>query len=180
MDAFTYTQSSGKGSSDGIYVSKAIILGVQDMAGQGNRTDDVSLQLTLQVDGVEFQPKMYISGSFKRDQQGQPVGMGSTFKVLKFISTVTGLTHVSIDRQTGAIAPEILQDLVGKSFLRLTYRAGLKPGSADKYKYKTWNTVAPADSDPELLRQEFLTEYNTKKFPRDYTPVPADPNKPPF
>lgn len=163
------------GNGDGIYVSKCRIIGVTDTSGvaENGTARDLSLQCTLSVDGLDFQPTFYVSGDFKRDPNTQAVkGIGGAFKVTKFITTVTGLERVELLEANGnRIDPEVLNLLVGKEFLRLSYRSGTKPNG--KVKYSVWPIVGAADSDPDDLKRQFIAEKKKTGYPTAYSLVDA-------
>lgn len=167
-----YTGSSN-GNGDGIFTSKARILGVEDMSGvtDGNRTNDLSLHVKLQVDGVTWEPTFYISGDFDRSKDtNEVVAVGRARRVLDFIKTVTGIEEIPLTEAAGyKIDPAILQELVGKEFYRLVYRSGKKEDG--KSRFSTWSTVGTADSDPEKLREQFLRGFKERGFPRNYVPA---------
>lgn len=172
--------SKHSGNGDGIYISKAKIIGVLDTSGQdqNGRADDLSLQVKLQVEGVDFEPTFYISGNFKRDPRTNEIkSIGGAFKVLKFLTTVLGLERVELQKANGyRLDPNVLQALIGQEFFRLSYKSGTKPDG--KAKYSIWSTVAAPDSDPEELRKQFLEERKRTGYPKNYAMPEEQPASP--
>ena len=121
------SSSNSGGSSSNVIVQKVKIVKFDVTYGQKrdwqNFADDIGIDLVLDI-GQDFQPNMYIGGSFTTDEMnGDIVGWGRAYKVKMFFDAI-GLPirlakgTVVADNKLPANASD---QIVGKEFLRLSY-----------------------------------------------------------
>jgi len=158
---------TGNGTSfpGGIFVGKATILAVEDISGEKvaymQEACDIGLRLTLDI-GRDFNPTMIFAGNFK--QIGDKTDWGYAWKVKAFLKNIeAGLTNLTEDNRF----PEgLLQDLVGKQFLRLTYTSGVNEEKG-KVKYSDWGEIGSITEGEEVLHARFLKSL-AKGHPKNY------------
>ena len=119
-------------------------------------TDDISVHLKLDI-GKGFFPDFYIGGQFKLDEiSGNVVGWRTAYKVKLFLDAL-GI-KVMLDKNSGPSGnqlPEgIENDITGNVFKRLSYKSTkLKQDGTNRW--RDWQQVAAADSNPEDLKASF-------------------------
>lgn len=171
--------SQASSPRDGVFVSKARIISVQDVSNQPNsygKTYDLGIECILAVDGLEFSPKFTVFGNYKRkphpdgvpNPQGEVMGWGSAYVVRDFFQTVLD-EPFDHDSDQPSIPQEYLDKLLGKEFLRVSYRSGANPETG-KSKYSSWNKVGKITESPDEVKMRFLKNYQESKYPRNYTP----------
>lgn len=159
---FTFGNGSTK---DGIIVDQAKIVAAELAE---STFSDVSLKLTLDI-GKEFQPKMFINGTYKREGD-VVVGVGSMMKVGMVFTELGIPCHFSDDKP---FPTEALAKLVGKEIFRLRFYEGDKDGKAS---YADYAHIKPAN-DPDnrqTLRELFLKDVE-KGFIKSYAPQSGEP-----
>ena len=124
----------------GVYINEATIVSVEDVSGTTpafmSRAVDIGLKLTLEV-GRDFQPQMLIAGNFRRDIKTSEVVAWGSACVVQDALLRFGYTG-PLD-PGNKIPAKALQDLVGVSFLRLSYVSGTK--QTGKARYSDWTTI---------------------------------------
>jgi len=156
----------------GIYINEATISDVLDISGETlpylDRPYDIGIKLTLDI-GRGFQPELTIGGNFRRDVDTNEVtGWGSAFTVAEALSRFGYNSELSADN---TIPPDVLQSLVGKQFLRLSYVSGTKQNG--KLRYSDWSQIATLDEGAESLAERFRRSL-AKGYPRNYRPQVLD------
>src|ERR1700690_877 len=125
----------------GVYVNEVTIVKAEDISGQTlpflQNPFELGLKLTLDI-GRDFQPDMIIAGNMKRDPDTNEVtGWGSGFVVQEAL-TRFGYSGPLTDENK--IPPEVIESLVGQSFYRLSYVAGVRDNG--KLRYYDWNIIS--------------------------------------
>lgn len=152
----------------GIYINEVTVANVVDISGEilpfRDQPYDIGIKLVLDI-GRDFQPEMLIAGSFKRDPVTQEVvDWGSAFVVQEAIAKL-GFTGRLLEGNR--IPEEVLQTLIGKKFLRLSYISGMKEGG--KPRYSDWNIIGKIEEGSESLAQRFRKSL-AKGYPKNYRP----------
>ena len=165
--------SSDGGSSSNVIVQKVKIADFNVTYGQKREwqqySDDIGIDLVLDV-GQDFQPTMYIGGSFKLDEMNDTiVGWGRAFKVKMFFDAI-GMpiklakgSSVSENR-----LPENAKELIiGKDFLRLSYVSTKKKADGSN-RWKDWQDTAKIGQEENLKAQfnKSVTDGYVKDFQR--------------
>lgn len=160
--------------SPGVFTSVCQVQKITDlsrtMLGFG-KTFDLAVEVELSVPELSWNPKFTVYGDFKRDGQQTIVGWGGAFKVRDFIKVLTG-KDMEIDTDNPVIDPNLLNECLGKSFMRLSYKAGLKDDGVTT-KYNDWNTVAPPDTDSDHFKARFFANYKKTGHPKNFNPDPG-------
>lgn len=157
----------------GIFISRVTILKAEDVSGQElpflQNPYEVGLKLTLEV-GQDFHPEMTIGGQFKRDPStGEVIGWGSGFVVQDALSRLGYKGPLD----EGNILPQaVLEGLVGKEFIRLSYVSGIRDGG--KAKYSDWNMIASVDDGAHSLVRRFKRSVS-RGYPRNFHPDVLEP-----
>ena len=152
----------------GVYVNEATIVSVEDVSGTTpafmSRPLDIGMKLTLEV-GRDFQPQMLIAGNFRRDiKSGDVVAWGSACVVQ---DALLRLGYTGPLDPGNKIPTKALQDLVGATFLRLSYVSGTK--NTGKPRYSDWTTIGSiADGPGDLLAR--WKHSRSRGYPRNYRP----------
>ena len=119
-------------------------------------TDDISLHMKLDI-GKGFFPDFYIGGQFKIDDvSGNVIGWRTAYKIKLFLDAL-GI-KVMLDKNSGVQGnqlPEGIEDsITGNTFKRLSYKSTkLKQDGTNRW--RDWQQVAAADSNPEDLKIAF-------------------------
>ena len=118
--------------------------------------DDISLHMKLDI-GKGFFPDFYIGGQFKVDDvSGNVIGWRTAYKIKLFLDAL-GI-KVMLDKNSGVQGnqlPHGIEDAItGKTFKRLSYKSTkLKQDGTNRW--RDWQQVAAADSNPEELKTAF-------------------------
>ena len=148
------------GTSDNISVENVkvdsieIKYGVQE--SWQTSVDDISLHMKLDI-GKGFFPDFYIGGQFKIDDvSGNVIGWRTAYKIKLFLDAL-GI-KVMLDKNSGVQGNElpdgIENAIAGKTFKRLSYKSTkLKQDGTNRW--RDWQQVAAADSNPEDLKTAF-------------------------
>ena len=156
----------------GIYVNTVTILAAEDISGTAlpfmENPFDIAIRLILDV-GRDFQPELVIGGQFKRDaSSGEVIGWGNAFVVQEALSR---LGYTGPPDPNNSIPPSVLETLVGKQFLRLSYTSGVK--DTGKLRYSDWNQIASVEDGAENLVKRFKRSL-TRGYPKNYHPEVLD------
>jgi hypothetical protein len=120
--------------------------------------------MTLDI-GRDFEPSFYIGGQLKRDEFGNKVGLGTCKKVDILFDSLDIDVPITIDDLT--IPQDILNDCVGRDFLRLSYVKGQKDNG--KSEWSNWQETAKTGTDYNVFKETFLSAVS-KKYVRNYQP----------
>jgi hypothetical protein len=150
----------------GIYINEVEIVAAEDISGAVlpylERPVDIGVKLTLDI-GKEFNPELVIAGNFKRDPDtGEVVGWGSAFVVAEALSR---LGHTGPLDEGNGIPPGVLESVIGKRFLRLSYVSGMKQDG--RFRYSDWNQIGTLEEGPHALAARFSRSL-AKGFPKNY------------
>jgi len=159
-------------SLDGVFVDTVTIADAQCISGQNleflSRPIGIGVRLTLEI-GKDFQPYHEIFGDGKYNG-ATLTDWGSAFVVNDLFMRLGITPSVSDD---GAIPSSIVQQLIGKQYLRLAYVTGRKDGG--KFKTSYWNEVAGITEGEKSLRERFKRSV-ARGYPKNYDPsVLAEP-----
>ena len=155
MLEFGTSKANGEGSSSNTIVQKVAIADFNVTYGEKREwqqyADDIGIDLVLDV-GQEFQPTMYIGGSFKIDEMNNTIiGWGRAYKVKMFFDAI-GLPvrlakgSVVADNRLPADAKD---HIIGKEFLRLSYvSTKTKPDGSNRW--KDWQDTAKVGDEGSL------------------------------
>jgi len=152
----------------GIYINEVTILNAEDISGQplpySENPVDIGIKLTLDI-GKDWNPEMIIAGSFKRDfETNEVIGWGSAWPVQEALSKLGYTGSLNEDNR---IPPEVLEDIVGKKFLRLSYVSGTKGDG--KHRYSDWNLIGSVEEGADTLAARFRRQI-AKGYPKNYRP----------
>ena len=107
----------------GVFVNDVKIVSVEPCydgkVWQKQYKDDLGVDVTLDI-GRDFQPVMYIGGSFKKNDFGDVEGLGSAVKV-KFFFNELGINVDDAELMSKALSDDVVSQCTGKTFQRLSY-----------------------------------------------------------
>ena len=146
-------QSNTSNKRTGIFVSEATIKNVvvkYDVQEKWQkRPDDIAVFLTLDV-GQNFDYEMRIGGYFNRKDDGSVKNWGAALKVKILLNALDIEGKLSKDFQ---LTDEILDEMIGKKFLRLSYVSGTKDNG--KPRWFDWNEVGKLGQE-DRLKERFM------------------------
>lgn len=119
---------------------------------------DIQLMVGLDI-GAGFNPTLRISGSYKKDDDGKIISIGSAFKIEKFFK-VLGIND-SFDEK---ISQDILNKAINQSFFKLRYI--WKKNEEGVNKYLDWDIIS---KNKEVLEKEFLRSVD-RGYVKSYNP----------
>ena len=153
------TTTSSNGSTSNVIIQPVTVhdfsVTYGEMRDWQKYADDIGIDLVLDV-GQDFQPTMYIGGSFAVDELNNTItGWGRAFKVKMFLDAIGLPVRLAKDTVVSDNKlPEDAKDhIVGKEFLRLSYLS-TKVKSDGKNRWKDWQDTAKIGSE-EALRDSF-------------------------
>ena len=156
----------------GIFINLVKIVEVEDVSGTTLPflQDPVDIGIKLKLDiGRDFQPDLYIAGSFERAQgTDEVIGWKSGFVVQ---DALFRLGYTGTLSPNNSIPQHVLPTLVGKQFYRLSYVSRVKNGG--KPGYSDWNMIASVDEGPQSLAARFQKSLQ-KGYPKNYHPELLD------
>jgi len=152
----------------GVYINESTIADVQDISGMTlpfmDHPVDIGLKLYLEI-GRNFQPELVIAGDFKRDPAtGEVIGWGGAFVVQEALSR---LGYTGTLTPTNELPAGILEPLVGKKILRLSYVSGEKDNG--KPRYSDWNQIGTPEDGPDDLLLRWKRSLQ-RGDPKNYRP----------
>ena len=159
--------SSGK-SQDGIYVQEVKIRSIKACYGEkpwekAQYSDDIGLQMEIDI-GKSFYPNFYVGGNWKKEQ-GEPAGYGTSLKV-KILLQSPGFDNVDNLFLEDCTLPEsVLQEMVNRSFLRLSYCKGHKDNGEINWKH--WQETGSVENGEFQLKVKFH-EAVEENYVKDY------------
>lgn len=126
----------------------------------------IGLDIGIAVDGLHFDPSVWVDGLLKHDREGRVVGWGSAFKVVEAIRELAGDMKLQEGLPGGEfeatddnrIPKEVLKKLIGQPITSLQYVTERKDDG--KLKYATFGRItSPArdkmEDDDHVERLEF-------------------------
>ena len=150
-------QSNTSNKRTGIFVSEATIKNVvvkYDVQEKWQkRPDDIAVFLTLDI-GQNFDYEMRIGGYFNRKDDGSVKNWGAALKVKILLNALDIEGKLSKDFQ---LTDEILDEMIGKKFLRLSYVSGTKENG--KPRWFDWNEVGKLGQE-DRLKERFMKAVN--------------------
>ena len=173
---FVSSGSSSSKTKDNIFVDTVKIATAEIKYGVKEEwqtySDDISIHLTLDI-GKDFQPNMYIGGSFKKDDvSGAIEGWSTAFKIKMFFDAV-GMP-IKLDKGKNAQSSRLPADaerrLVGKEFLRLTYLS-TKTKRDGGALWKDWQETRPAQGQGSNIA-DFKAKFKesvSKNYVKDFS-----------
>lgn len=174
--SLTFEKSQQKSYGKGIYVDNAKIIGIEDKTGEQRfeKTPDLFLVLKLSIPGLSFEPTVELAGNFKRDDNGQVTGWGGAYAIRDLFHTFGIKGELNADY---TLPDSVLEQLVGKDVMRLTYVSKKKEDGSNKLSYSTWTKLAIADESEEgkqKFANSFVAEWQKTGFPKNYHPEILD------
>ena len=171
MLEFGTTSNKSSGPATNIIVQPVTIADFNITYGEKREwqkySDDIGIDLVLDV-GQDFQPTMYIGGSFALDELNNTItGWGRAYKV-KMLLDAIGLpvrlakgTVVSDNR-----LPDDARDhIVGKKFLRLSYQS-TKVKADGSHRWKDWQDTDKIGHEQAL--KDAFTLAVSKQYVKDF------------
>lgn len=119
---------------------------------------DIQLMVALDI-GASFNPTLRISGSYKKDDDGNIISIGTAFKVERFFQVLD--IKDSFDEK---IPQDILNKAINKSFFKLRYI--WKKNEEGVNKYLDWDIISKSK---EGLEKEFLRSVD-RGYVKNYNP----------
>ena len=171
MLEFGTTSTSGNGTGSNIIVQPVTIDDFTVTYGEKRDwqtySDDIGIDLVLDV-GQDFQPTMYIGGSFALDELNNTItGWGRAYKV-KMLFDAIGLP---IRLAKGTVVddnklPDDAKDhIVGKQFLRLSYLS-TKVKADGTHRWKDWQDTDKIGHEQAL--KDAFTLSVSKRYVKDF------------
>ena len=165
-------QSNAPRKKTGVFISEATIKSVSvkyDIQEEWQkRPDDIALYLDLDI-GRDFDHQMRIGGYFNRNDDGTIKNWGAALKV-KILLDSLGIEGQLTDEHQ--LPDEVIEDMVGKKFLRLSYVAGIKKNG--KTLWVDWNEVGKVGQE-DRLREKFMKSVNDG-WVKNYKPDTQEDN----
>lgn len=165
---------------DGTFVGVATIQSAVSVSGtdvfNSGTPVDCGIKLTLDV-GRDWYPDMTFYGNFK-EKDGK-LDWGSAFIVREFLTTMGLEGNLNED---GSIPEEMLNNLVGRKIIRLTYVRGYDT-TKDKKQYSDYKFIAVVDDFDNQEQVAKAAKKLTDKFIRDVKANRVrnfNPTQPPF
>jgi len=153
--------------TNGIFVSKSKVSGVKafykEQQKWQQKPDDIGVEMTLDI-GKDFEPTFYVGGIFKKDEFGDKVGIG-TVKKIDILLTSLGL-DASLT-EDDKIPEDVINDFVGREFIRLSYVSGVKDNG--KSKWSEWQETCAVGIDFNEFTDKFLNAVD-KGWVKNYKP----------
>jgi len=150
-------QSNTSNKRTGVFVSEATIKNIvvkYDVQEEWQkRPDDIALFLTLDV-GQNFDYEMHIGGFFNRNEDGSVKNWGAALKVKILLDALNIKGSLTEDWQ---LSDEVLEEMMGKKFLRLSYVSGTKDNG--KPRWFDWNEVGRLGQE-DRLKERFMKAVN--------------------
>ena len=150
-------QSNTSNKRTGVFVSEATIKNIvvkYDVQEEWQkRPDDIALFLTLDV-GQNFDYDMRIGGFFNRNEDGSVKNWGAALKVKILLDALNIKGSLTKDWQ---LSDEVLEEMIGKKFLRLSYVSGTKDNG--KARWFDWNEVGRLGQE-DRLKERFMKAVN--------------------
>ena len=150
-------QSNTSNKRTGVFVSEATIKNIvvkYDVQEEWQkRPDDIALFLTLDV-GQNFDYEMRIGGFFNRNEDGSVKNWGAALKVKILLDALNIKGSLTKDWQ---LPDEIVEEMIGKKFLRLSYVSGTKDNG--KARWFDWNEVGRLGQE-DRLKERFMKAVN--------------------
>ena len=150
-------QSNTSNKRTGVFVSEATIKNIvvkYDVQEKWQkRPDDIALFLTLDV-GQNFDYEMRIGGFFNRNEDGSVKNWGAALKVKILLDALNIKGSLTEDWQ---LSDEVLEEMMGKKFLRLSYVSGTKDNG--KPRWFDWNEVGRLGQE-DRLKERFMKAVN--------------------
>jgi len=146
-------QSNTSNKRTGIFVSEATIKNIvvkYDIKEEWQkRSDDIIVFLTLDV-GQNFDYEMRIGGYFNRNDDGSVKNWGAALKVKILLDALNIKGSLTEDWQ---LPDEIVEEMIGRKFLRLSYISGTKENG--KPRWFDWNEVGGVGQE-DRLKERFM------------------------
>jgi len=150
-------QSNTSNKRTGVFVSEATIKNIvvkYDIQEEWQkRPDDIAVFLTLDV-GQNFDYEMRIGGFFNRNEDGSVKNWGAALKVKILLDALNIKGSLTEDWQ---LPDEIVEEMMGKKFLRLSYVSGTKENG--KSRWFDWNEVGRLGQE-DRLKERFMKAVN--------------------
>ena len=150
-------QSNTSNKRTGVFVSEATIKNIvvkYDVQEKWQkRPDDIAVFLTLDV-GQNFDYEMRIGGFFNRNEDGSVKNWGAELKVKILLDALNIKGSLTKDWQ---LPDEIVEEMIGKKFLRLSYVSGTKDNG--KARWFDWNEVGRLGQE-DRLKERFMKAVN--------------------
>ena len=150
-------QSNTSNKRTGVFVSEATIKNIvvkYDVQEEWQkRPDDIAVFLTLDV-GQNFDYEMRIGGFFNRNEDGSVKNWGAALKVKILLDALNIKGSLTKDWQ---LPDEIVEEMMGKKFLRLSYVSGTKDNG--KARWFDWNEVGKLGQE-DRLKERFMKAVN--------------------
>lgn len=174
-NGLSFGGSTGQQIEPGIYINVGKIIGTKDVSGQkpndyAEQPCEVGLKIRLDI-GQSFQPEMSFAGRFKRDEAGRITDWGNATTVKIFLSNMGVKGALDANNK---IPVEVLQSLLGKEILRLSYVKGVKESDPSKLAYGTWNTVILAGEGQDKVLLDMFKKSLKKGYPKNFHPELLD------
>mgnify|MGYP003651630622 FL=1 len=178
MLEFGTTSTKSSGTATNIIVQPVTIADFNITYGEKREwqkySDDIGIDLVLDV-GQDFQPTMYIGGSFALDELNNTItGWGRAYKVKMFLDAIN--LPVRLAKGT-AVTENRLPDnakelIVGKQFLRLSYLS-TKVKADGTHRWKDWQDTNKVGQE-QALKDAFALSVS-KQYVKDFlAPGSAD------
>ena len=140
-------------------VVSAVDISKQDVFNNGSPID-VGIEVTLDI-GKSWQPKWRIYGHLK--EKNGMLTWGSAFRVRDFLAALGAVGTLTED---GHIPQEVLDQLAGKQFVRLSYVSGFD-GNTQKRRYRDFTFIETVKDFTNQAELERAGRKLTDRFQKD-------------
>lgn len=156
---------------DGVLVSQVSIKDIKATYGEKMEwmrdADDIGLHMKLDI-GKDFFPNFYVGGNYKKEvtKNGDTiVGHGSSMKVKILLTNLGFVNPDDLMNDDGTIPEDILESMIGRSFLRLSYSRGLKPdGTIDWSQWQETGAIKNGEKELKIRFFEAVEEGYLKNY----------------
>ena len=130
-------------------------------------SDDIGIDLVLDV-GQDFQPTMYIGGSFAIDELNNTItGWGRAYKVKMFLDAIGHRVRLAKGTvvSDNRLPDDAKSQIVGKKFLRLSYLS-TKVKADGSHRWKDWQDTDKIGNEQPL--KDAFTLAVSKEYVKDF------------
>lgn len=170
---------NSKELAHGVYADEVTIDSIKDISGkpisfipdESRNKFDCAIEVTVNKEGIDFQPTYTLFGNFKKDDAGNITDWGGAFVIGEFFKALGIEGTLSNDHK---IPQNWRKDALGRKIVAVSYAAGYQKKNTDKVAYSNWNrfgSVQEQDFEAACNHLAGLWAANRAKgYPSNYDP----------